>query len=90
MELYTCTKSVNEFVEGSNYYVQIDDVKSKYIESFESSYFYIPDDIKAYVNNIKPLIWVVTDNGIGTLKSRDLFIEEVYGKFDEHFTKYEN
>jgi hypothetical protein len=84
MELYTCTKSVNEFVEGSNYYVMVDDVKSKYAESFERSYFYIPDDIKAYVDNIKPLIWIVTDNGIGTLKYKRLITDF---DFSEHFTK---
>ena len=98
MELYTCkcavkqekqpyfwaTKSVDEFVEGSNYYVQIDDVKSKYAESFENSYFYIPDAIKAYVENIKPLIWIVTDNGIGSLKYKVLVTDF---DFSEHFTK---
>jgi hypothetical protein len=75
---------VNEFVEGSNYYVMVDDVKSKYAESFERSYFYIPDDIKAYVDNIKPLIWIVTDNGIGTLKYKRLITDF---DFSEHFTK---
>ena len=84
MELWTCTKSVNEFVEGSRYYVHIDDVKSKYIESFENSYFYIPDAIKAYVENIKPLIWIVTDNGIGSLKYKVLVTDF---DFSEHFTK---
>jgi hypothetical protein len=84
MELYTCTKSVNEFVEGSNYYVMVDDVKSKYAESFERSYFYIPDAIKEYVDDIKPLIWIVTDNGIGTLKYKRLVTDF---DFSEHFTK---
>jgi len=81
MSLYTCTKSVNEFVEGSNYYVQIDDVKSKLvaIEGID-----IPDAIKAYVDNIKPLIWVVTDSGIGSLKYKRLITDF---DFSEHFTK---
>jgi len=81
MSLYTCTKSVNEFVEGSNYYVEIDDYKSKLvaIEGID-----IPDDIKAYVDNIKPLIWVVTDSGIGSLKYKRLVTDF---DFSEHFTK---
>jgi len=83
MELYTCTKSVNEFVEGSNYYVQIDDVKSKYTESFATSYFYIPDAIKEYVDSIKPLVWIVNDRGIGTLKFRTLINFEL----SDYFTK---
>lgn len=83
MELMTCIKSVDEFVEGCSYYVMIDDVKSKYAESFATSYFYIPDAIKEYVDNIKPLIWIVNDKGIGTLKFRTLINFE----FSEHFTK---
>jgi hypothetical protein len=81
MSLYTCTKSVNEFVEGSNYYVEIDDYKSKLvaIEGID-----IPDAIKAYVSGIKPLIWIVTDSGIGSLKYKRLVTDF---DFSEHFTK---
>jgi hypothetical protein len=81
MSLYTCTKSVNEFVEGSNYYVEIDDYKSKLvaIEGID-----IPDAIKAYVSGIKPLIWIVTDSGIGSLKYKVLVKDF---DFSEHFNK---
>jgi hypothetical protein len=81
MELYICTKSVNEFVEGSRYYVQIDDVKSKYTESFEGD---IPEALVDYINGIKPLIWIVTDNGIGSLKYKVLVTDF---DFSEHFNK---
>jgi hypothetical protein len=81
MSLYTCTKSVNEFVEGSNYYVEIDDYKSKLvaIEGID-----IPDTIKVYVSGIKPLIWIVTDSGIGSLKYKVLVTDF---DFSEHFNK---
>jgi hypothetical protein len=81
MSLYTCTKSVNEFVEGSRYYVQIVDYKSNLvaIEGVD-----IPDAIKEYVDNIKPLIWIVTDNGIGSLKYKVLVTDF---DFSEHFNK---
>jgi hypothetical protein len=81
MELWTCTKSVNEFVEGSRYYVQIDDVKSKYTESFEGD---IPEALVDYINGIKPLVWVVTDNGIGSLKYKVLVTDF---DFSEYFNK---
>ena len=81
MSLYTCDKSVNEFVEGSRYYVQIDDVKSKYTESFEGD---IPEVLLDYINGIKSLIWIVTDNGIGSLKYKVLVTDF---DFSEHFTK---
>ena len=81
VELYTCNKGVNEFVEGSRYYVHIDDYKSKLvaIEGID-----IPQAIKDYVSGIKPLIWIVTDNGIGTLKYKRLVTDF---EFTEHFNK---
>ena len=85
-QLYTCIKDVNIYNTGSKYYVKIDDLAKQYQDSDGE----VPEAIAEYVSKIKPLIWVVTDNGIGTLKSKNLFIEDVYGKFDEHFTKYEN
>ena len=81
MELWTCTKSVNEFVEGSRYYVQIDDVKSKYTESFEGD---IPEALVDYINGIKPLIRIVADNGIGSLKYKVLVTDF---DFSQHFNK---
>ena len=83
MVLMTCIKAIDEFVEGSSYYVMIDDVKSKYTESFTTSYFYIPDAIKEYVDSIKPLIWIVNDRGIGTSKFRTLINFEL----SDYFTK---
>ena len=83
MVLMTCIKAIDEFVEGCSYYVMIDDVKSKYTESFATSYFYIPDAIKEYVDSIKPLIWIVNDKGIGTLKFRTLINFEL----SDYFTK---
>ena len=83
MVLMTCIKAIDEFVEGWSYYVMIDDVKSKYTESFATSYFYIPDAIKEYVDSIKPLIWIVNDRGIGTSKFRTLINFEL----SDYFTK---
>ena len=78
-ELYKCVKSFDSFVEGMTYYVNIDDVKSKYIEALGE----IPDAIKEYVDNIKPLIWIISDNGIGTLKVKNVFTEN----FSDYFQK---
>lgn len=83
-KLYTCIKDVNVCTTGNNYYVKIDDMAKEYKDAE------VPEGIADYISKIKPIIWIVTDNGIGTLKSRNLFAEEIYGKFDEHFTKYDN
>ena len=81
MELYVCNKAVDEFVECSSYYVMIDDVKSKYTESFGDD---IPQALKDYLNGIKPLVWIVNDSGIGTLKYRKLVTDF---EFSDYFTK---
>ena len=81
MELYVCKKAIDEFVEGSSYYVMIDDVKSKYTESFGDD---IPQALKDYLNGIKPLVWIVNDSGIGTLKYRKLVTDF---EFSDYFTK---
>jgi len=78
-ELYKCIKSVDNFVEGYNYYVKIDDVRTKYIEALGE----IPGAIKEYISNIKPLICIISDGGIGTLKTKNIFTE----KFSDYFQK---
>jgi methionine synthase II (cobalamin-independent) len=78
-ELYKCIKSIDNFVEGMTYYVKIDDVKSKYTEALGET----PDAIKEYVSNIKPLIWIISDDGIGTLKTKNVFLEN----FSDYFQK---
>ena len=78
-ELYKCIKSINNFVEGYSYYVKIDDVRSKYTEALGGT----PDAIKEYISNIKPLIWIISDNGIGTLKTKNVFLDN----FPDYFQK---
>jgi hypothetical protein len=78
-ELYKCIKSIDNLLEGYNYYVKIDDVKSKYTEALGD----IPESIKEYIDSIKPLIWIISDNGIGTLKTKNVFTEN----FSDYFQK---
>jgi methionine synthase II (cobalamin-independent) len=78
-ELYKCIKSIDNLLEGYSYYVKIDDVKSKYTEALGD----IPESIKEYIDSIKPLIWIISDNGIGTLKTKNVFLEN----FSDYFQK---
>ena len=78
-ELYKCIKSIDNFVEGMTYYVKIDDVRGKYTEALGET----PDAIKEYISNIKPLIWIISDNGIGTLKTKNVFLDN----FSDYFQK---
>lgn len=83
-ELYSCIKSYyNEsftLQEGSRYYVRIEDPKAILGEMWSE----VGNDvIKSIIDKMEPVIWIITDNGIGTLKSRNQFKE----KFEEYFTK---
>lgn len=78
--LYTCTKSIDEFVEGRDYYVRVDDVKSKYQQSLGD----VPEALKQYIDNIKPIVWIVNDNGIGTLKYKKVIDFD----FEKHFQAF--
>ena len=88
LQLFTCKNEVPgfDYKVGSNYYVKIDDVKSMYSESQFSE---MSEEIKNYINGVKPVIWIYTDNGIGTLKYRNVFVPNK-GEFSNYFEKYES
>jgi hypothetical protein len=83
--LYTCTQDVNQYTAGNNYYVSIDNIKTRYTAALigDAPESEIPNEIKEYFNGLKDLIWIVTDNGLGTLKKKEL----VYFDFNKHFKK---
>ena len=86
-QLYTCVKDYDRLgltlKSGSNYYINYDDVKSRYVP--KGSEDDIPDFIKEYASNLKPLIYVYLDNGIGTLKFRSIIRLE--DDFENYFIK---
>jgi hypothetical protein len=85
-QLYTCLKDYDglglSLMSGSNYYINYDDVKNRYVP--KGSEEDIPDFVKEYASNLKPLVSVYLDNGIGTLKYRSLFLEQ---DFENYFKK---
>jgi hypothetical protein len=83
-EVYECIKSLEsyEYEKGGSYYVKVDDVLKIYAESIVSE----DPIIKEYIKNIKPIIYVIVDNGIGTPKRRSLFPKRKYN-FEEYFVK---
>jgi hypothetical protein len=82
-QLYTCVKDYDglglTLKSGSNYYINYDDVKSRYVP--KGSEDDIPDFIKEYASNLKPLVSIYLDNGIGTPKYRSLFLEPDFENF---------
>ena len=87
-KLYTCIEDVNQYKAGSNYYVNVDSIKTRYTAALigDASESEIPSEIKEYFNGLRDLIWIVTDDGIGTLKNKNLVIDF---EFSKHFAKFE-
>lgn len=84
-DLYKCKKDVDHLWEsGSRYYVSIDDTKSRYIENLSQVMDKLKPEVIDKINSMKPLIWIIRDNGIGTLKEKNLF---VFDNFEDYFEK---
>lgn len=79
-ELFTCVKSNDDLQEGNSYYVKFDDVKSSLGEMWSEV---ATDEMKQFINSMKPTIWVIVDDGIGSLKRRIVFKEN----FDSYFKR---
>jgi CRISPR/Cas system CSM-associated protein Csm4 (group 5 of RAMP superfamily) len=83
-QLYTCIKDIDRYKQGYNYYVYIIPLKNQYQSTGIAD---ISDELAEYISKIQDLIWIVSDNGIGTLKTKSLFSIELRENFNEYFTK---
>lgn len=84
-KLYTCIEDVNQYKAGSNYYVKVDEIKKRYTEKIAGGEVFVKDldpKIQEYIAGLKDLIWIVTDEGIGTLKKKNLVVDF---SFSKHF-----
>jgi hypothetical protein len=85
-KLYTCTEDVDQYKAGSNYYVKVDEIKKRYTETIAGGEVFVKDldpKIQEYIAGLKDLILIVTDEGIGTLKKKNLVLDF---DFSKHFT----
>jgi len=81
-EVYKCVHPVEKFEMDGSYYVMIDDVAKVYEANITAD----NPIIKEYISTIKPLVYIIVDNGIGTPKRRSVFPKNEFN-FDEHFVK---
>lgn len=81
-EVYKCVNPFEQFEMGGSYYVMIDDVAKIYEGNITAE----NPLIKEYISKIKPLVYILVDNGIGTPKRRSIFPKHKFN-FDEHFVK---
>lgn len=86
-DLYICKKDVQWWKSGNRYYVRVDDTKAQAIENLKEVMDRLKPEVVDRINSMKPIIWVISDNGIGTLKSRHLFTRQDGEVFEDYFEK---
>ena len=81
--LYTCDESFSDYQAGSNYYIKSVDLADVYRKTgiVETN-----TEIQNMIDSIKPIYWIVTDDGLGTLKRKNIFPKEL--DFSKFFTKF--
>jgi len=84
---YLCKKDIQWWKSGNRYYVRIDDTKSQAISNLKEVMDRLKPEVIERINSMKPLFWVISDNGIGTLKSRHLFTTQDGEIFEDYFEK---
>lgn len=77
-QLYQCTEYIYPFIKGEYYFVRIDDMSSELREQWKDN---MTEVLENYISNIKPVIWIVRDSGMGTRKSKVVFEQ----KFEDFF-----
>ena len=82
-QLYTCLKSIGDYKSGSEYYVKVDDPKEFYLSTGIGE---TNTEIQNMINSIKPNYFIVIDDGIGTLRRKNIFPKDI--DFSEYFTKF--
>jgi hypothetical protein len=82
-QIYTCIKTIDCYKSLGNYYVKIDDPKEFYLSTGISETNSL---IKDMIDSIKPIYYIVTDDGIGTLKRKNIFPKDI--EFSNYFTKF--
>jgi hypothetical protein len=64
----------------------VDQIKKRYTEKLVGGEVFLKDldtKIQDYIGGLKDLVWIVTDDGIGTLKRKNLVVDF---DFSKHFT----
>ena len=81
--MFSCVKSIDSYQSGHNYYVKVDDPKEFYLSTGIGETNSI---IKDMINSIKPTYFIVVDDGIGTLKRKNIFSNNV--EFSDYFIRF--
>ena len=81
--LFSCVKSIDSYQSGRNYYVKVDNPKDFYKMTGIGETNSI---IQNMIDSIKPIYYIVVDDGIGTLKRKNIFSNDV--EFSDYFIRF--
>jgi hypothetical protein len=81
--LYTCVTSIGDYKSGYNYYVKVDDPADFYKMTGIGETNTL---IQNMLDSIKPIYYIILDDGIGTLKRKNIFPKSIV--FSDYFTKF--
>jgi len=81
--LYSCVKSIDSYQSGCNYYIKVDDPKEFYQMTGIGE---TNEIIKNMIDSMRPIYYIILDDGIGTLKRKNIFPNDV--DFSDYFTKF--
>lgn len=82
-QLYTCIENIGDYKAVVNYYVKVDDPKEFYLSTGIGETNLL---IQSMIDSIKPIYHIVVDDGIGTLKRKNIFSKDI--NFSNYFTKF--
>ena len=77
-QLMLCIQTFYPFIANEYYWVRVDNMSEELLEMWKNS---MTPQLENYISTIKHIIWVVSDNGVGTRKSKILFTEELSNYF---------
>ena len=81
--LFSCVKSIDSYQSGRNYYVKVDNPKDFYRMTGIGETNKL---IQNMIDSIKPIYYIVVDDGIGTLKRKNIFSNDV--EFSDYFIRF--
>jgi hypothetical protein len=81
--LFSCIKSIDSYQFGRNYYVKVDNPKDFYRMTGIGETNKL---IQNMIDSIKPIYYIVVDDGIGTLKRKNIFSNDV--EFSDYFIRF--
>ena len=81
--LFSCIKSIDSYQSGCNYYVKVDNPKDFYRMTGIGETNKL---IQNMIDSIKPIYYIVVDDGIGTLKRKNILSKDI--EFSNYFTKF--